>query len=138
MGTTLVRGAVVLLAVVVAAWLAVSFRNARLEADGQAVATRAQQEPIPASEVEQARDDLRSAGRLSPDQAPRVVEGGLLLASGHRGEAAALARQAVADEPDNVDAWFLAFASARDRAEAIRAKGQILRLNPWAGELLHP
>ncbi|MEA2378880.1 MAG: hypothetical protein QOI45_2449 [Thermoleophilaceae bacterium] len=138
MGTTLIRGGLLLLAVLAGAWLVVSFQNARLETDAEAVALHAQRVRVSPAEVQRARAGLKDARRLSADQAPRLTEGGLLLATGHRAQAAAIARQVAATEPDNVEARFLAFASARDRAEALRAKREVTRLNPWAGEQLRP
>jgi hypothetical protein len=59
-----------------------------------------------------------------------VGQGQLLLAVGRTREAAAIAQRAVADEPDNLQAWSLVFATARSSADRRRTLAQLRRLNP--------
>lgn len=124
------------LAVLAVAWLVLNVRGVELEADGQALADRAQKRPVPAAEIERAREELRSARRFRVDSSPRLIEAALLVVSERRSEAARLARELVELEPDNAEAWLLAYASAPDRRERERAKREVIRLNPWSGELL--
>jgi hypothetical protein len=120
----------VVLAVLVLAWLALGVRAVRLEADAQGVLDRARTESVSPAEVSRAMDFLDRARKLSPDRGPLVKQGQLQLAVGHPREAAALARRAVAEEPDNLQAWSLVFATARTTAVRRRTLTQLRRLNP--------
>jgi hypothetical protein len=131
-----IRAAVVAVALVAGAWLVWSLHSLDLEADGERVLERARRGPVAPAEVERARDALRDARRLSADQGPLVTEGLILVAAGRSGEAAAIARRVIANEPENVRAWHLAYASASDRTRAGRALRRVRELNPWLGDSL--
>ena len=79
---------------------------------------------------------LRSAARYRADKGPLVAEGALLFAARRRADAAAIARRATDNEPDNLDAWFLAYSAASGERERAAAKREVARLNPWAADEL--
>jgi hypothetical protein len=136
MGTTLIRGAVVLFAVVVAAWLAVSYRDAELQQRGRAVELHAQEKSLSRAEVRRGRDLLHRSRRLRADITPLISEAGLLINVGRKKEAAAIARRITGMEPDNVDAWYVAYGTAPTPRKSRQALDQIRRLNPWAADAL--
>jgi hypothetical protein len=127
-----IRSALVVTAVLVGAWLALGVRAVALETNAQKVINRARTGPIPASEANQALNDLANAGRLSPDQSPVIRQGELLTAVGREGEARAVAKRATDAEPDNLQAWFLTWVVAHPNSNAkAHAKARVLELNPW-------
>jgi predicted Zn-dependent protease len=127
-----VRSALVAVALVAGAWLALGVRALALESDAGQVLDRARQGPVETAEVNAALDDLAQAGRLSPDQAPVIRQGELLAAAGRDEEARAVARRVTRAEPDNLQAWFLAWVVADpDKRAKEHAKRHLLELNPW-------
>jgi hypothetical protein len=127
-----VRSALVVMALVVGAWLALGVRALALESGAEDVLDRARGGPVPQAEVTAAIDDLAKAGRLSPDQAPVIRQGELLAAVGRDDEARALAKRVTDAEPDNLQAWFLAWVVADpDKPAKAHAKRRVLELNPW-------
>jgi hypothetical protein len=127
-----IRSALVALALVAGAWLALGVRAVGLEDDAEAVIKQARAGPVPPVRVNSALGDLAKAGRLSPDQAPLVQQGELLVAAGHDDEARAVAKRATESEPDNLQAWYLAwFVAAPNSPEKAQAKRRVLELNPW-------
>jgi hypothetical protein len=136
MRLTMVRVALVVLAAPVVAWSVLSHRAVGQEERGRELATRAAFGSVPDAEIEQALDDLRSAARYRADKGPLIAEGALLFAARRRADAAAIARRATDDEPDNLDAWFLAYSAASSERERAAAKRQVARLNPWAADEL--
>ena len=132
MNGLVVRGALLGLALLAGAWLLVGVRGVRLIDDGDAVIAKAQAGHATPAEIDDALADYARAGRLSPDQTPLVQQGALLLAAGRADQARAKALSATRVEPDNLQAWLLAFAASGDDPEAKRhAKAEILKLNPW-------
>jgi hypothetical protein len=136
MASVLIRGAIVAGAGLVVAWCVLSYRGVGIEEDAEQLAARASLRALPAEVIEDAREDLRSAGRFSADNTALLTEGSLLSASRRRAEGAAIARRATEEEPDNVVAWILAYATAPDAAERAAAKREVARLNPWAADEL--
>jgi hypothetical protein len=136
MRSTLVRGVLVLLAALAVAWSVLSYRAVEVEDDARELATRAAFGNVPAAQVEQALDDLRAAARYTAGNGPLIEEGVLLYAVGRRSEAAEIARRATTDEPDNLEAWFLAYSAAAGERSRAAAKREVGRLNPWAGDRL--
>jgi predicted Zn-dependent protease len=135
----LLRCTLVAVALLVAAWLALSLRSTRLEADGREVVERAQRGPVTHAEVEQGLDDLRRARRFNADQDVRLAEVALLTEAGRADEAAVLAKRVVADEPDNLDAWVFLYLGAvlkGDDARRARALRAVENLNPQLAERL--
>jgi hypothetical protein len=127
---SLIRAALVVLAVLVGAWLALGLRAVELEEDGNATLERARAGPVPIEEVRRARRDLQRARRFSSDLAPLVDEGNLLAAVGRAEEAARIAARATTEEPENLEGWLLAYRVAPDRARAQAALRRIGGLNP--------
>jgi hypothetical protein len=105
------RTVLVLAALGVALWLAVSFRSAHLQQQAANVAL--EKRPSPAA-VDQAIRKVRQARAWQPDAAPKLVEWRLDFRRGRRGAAAALLKQVVASEPANAEAWFYVARSAQD------------------------
>jgi hypothetical protein len=124
----------VVLAALVVAWCAASYRAVGVEEDANALVSRAAFEDVSRAEMERAREDLQSASRFNADGTARILEGALLFASDRTVEAAAVARRATAEEPDNVEAWLLTYAVAPDGAAKQEAKREVRRLNPWAAD----
>jgi hypothetical protein len=127
-----IRAALVVLALLAVLWLGVGVRDERLQSDADAVLAKARTGPVPPGEVNAAVADYNKAGRLSPDQAPLISQGNLLLAAGRQGDALAVARRATAAEPDNLQAWLLKWQAAYPKTPVkADAKAEVLRLNPW-------
>lgn len=113
----------VLLAVaclVVAAWLALGLRDARLEQDG----TELSRSPAAVSDatVAHAADDkLADAELLNPDTTPLLNRAGLALRLGQVDRGIALLREIVEQEPENLPAWrLLAIAATANRDGELR------------------
>jgi hypothetical protein len=126
-------------AFLVVAWLGLSLRATRLEAEGRDVVDRAQRGEITRAEVEQGLDDLRRARRFNADKDVLLAEVALLTEAGRADAAAALAERVVADEPDNLDAWVFLYLGAvltRDDARRARALRAVASLNPQLAERL--
>jgi hypothetical protein len=123
-------------ALLVIGWLALSLRALDLEAEGKATLKRANRAPIPLAEVREAQDALQRARRFNADQRPLLVEASLLAAVGRRAEAAALVQRVIEQEPENDQAWFMAYVTAADRERAAQARRRVRELNPWAGDAL--
>ena len=132
MNSFAIRSALVVTALLVGAWLALGVRALALETDARAVVDRARAGPLRTAEVNAALDDLASAGRLSPDQGPVIRQGELLVAAGRDDEARVLAKRVTEAEPDNLQAWVLAWVVADPDPQAkAQAKARLLELNPW-------
>jgi predicted Zn-dependent protease len=126
-----VRCALVVVALLVGAYLAVGVHNVRLVDDGDAVLAKARTGKVPARTVDAALSDYEDAQKLSPDPTPLIHRGELLLATGRKIEASKALIRAIQDEPDNIQAWTLAYAaSAGDPSAHELAKNQLLKLNP--------
>ncbi len=92
---TMARGALVLLAALVVAWSVLSHRAVGQEERGRELAPRAAFGNVPARQIDEALDDLRSAARYRADRGPLIAEGALLYAARRRAEAAEIARRAI-------------------------------------------
>jgi hypothetical protein len=120
------------LVLLVLGWLVVGARAVRLEDQAGAVIDRARAgQPVSEAEMRQARDRLVQARDLSPDLGPKIKEGQLAEALGRKHEAALLAGAAATEEPDNLQAWFLAWAAAPDDQAREQTLAQLRRLNPF-------
>jgi hypothetical protein len=127
-----IRFALVGLALVVGAWLALGLRGVRLMDDGDAVLAKAQAGEVPAAEVNAGLDDYAKAGRLSPDLTPLIRQGQLAYAAGREHDASVIAQRATEAEPDNLQAWYLAWVVAPPKTPAKQhAEDKVLDLNPW-------
>lgn len=139
MTSTLIRCALAGLAIVVGAWLVLGYRSAGLEADAVTLIERVQDGNAGPREVDRAKDFLRRARTLSADTTPLVKESDLLLSARRDREALGVAERAAAEEPENIDAWFRVFLTAKaleDSRRAREARRRVRALNPFAGQAL--
>jgi hypothetical protein len=113
------------------AWLLFGVRAIRLEGEADAVIERARAGPVSSGDLERARGQLQRSEKFNPDQGPLIKEAQLLYATGRGREAAFTARAATLDEPDNLQAWFLAWAADPDPRTKGEALDQLRRLNPY-------
>ena len=120
----LARGALVIVAVVVLAWLVVMERDTRLASRGL--------EAAGAGDVGRAQTLLRDAGFLNPETTSERVRAVLYLGRGERERAAAILRGIVRREPDNVVAWrnLILVARGDDPVLLRRAEAAVRRLDP--------
>ncbi len=126
--SVLVRSLLIVAALAAVAWISLGLRALDLEERWAPAVEQAQGGTLSPDELADTREALQQARRLSPDEVPLVNEGLLLQAAGQSDEAAGVARQVVAREPENAQAWFLAYLAGRDREEAYR---RLRELNPW-------
>jgi hypothetical protein len=128
---SVVRIALVALAVVVLAWLAFGFRAVRLTDQADAVVERAHAGQVSEADFQQARDRLHKAERLNPDRSPDLTDGELLYATGHDREAVELAKGVIAAEPENAQAWYIAYVAEKNRPVRLARLARLRQLNPW-------
>jgi hypothetical protein len=124
------RIAVLVLAVPVLAWLAVSYSNARLIAHGKKVLEKQQ---VTQSEVESALADVRRAHALS-DRTRSLSFTAALEIRAHRPEAARqIYEQIVRREPEGAEAWLVLsqLSEKKDPALAAEALRELNRLDPY-------
>jgi Flp pilus assembly protein TadD len=127
--STLVRVALVTVALFAGAWLVLGIRAQDLESEARS----------PSSNVERSLSSLRRARLLSVDKEPLLNEGLVRFASGQHGEGIAIAKRVVAEEPDNFEAWlglYYMYSTSRDSKRAAQAARRVRALNPFAGDLL--
>jgi tetratricopeptide (TPR) repeat protein len=127
-----VRVAMTAFAALAVAWLAVGLYAVELQADGDAVIAKARSGNASPAEVEQARDSFERAGDLTAGTRSRVQEAVLLVLTGRTREAAAVAEEALRDEPDNLEGWGVLYEATRERdpARAAEALRRAQELNP--------
>jgi Tfp pilus assembly protein PilF len=125
-----VRAAVALVAVLVLGWLAVMERDTRL----QERAIKASGRLSVAGNEARADAAFRAARFLNPDTTPDVGRAVMYLARELRPAAAALLRDVLRREPDNLTAWSVLYGVTRqsDPATARRALAARKRLDPLA------
>jgi predicted Zn-dependent protease len=125
-----VRAAVALVAVLVLGWLAVMERDTRL----QERAIKASGRLSVAGNEARADAAFRAARFLNPDTTPDVGRAVMYLARERRPAAAALLRDVLRREPDNLTAWSVLYGVTRqsDPATARRALAARKRLDPLA------
>ena len=118
------RAVVAVVAVAVIAWLGVMELNVRRQADGL---DAAQRRAFAAADA-----DFRAARTLNPSTAPDVSRAFLYARNGRRDRAAALLKDVVRREPDNLTAWgvLYSFTKDDDPATAARALAARRRLDP--------
>jgi hypothetical protein len=132
----LLRCTLVAVALVAGAWLTVGLRVVALEDEGEKAIESARRQPLDSAEIERARDALESAQSLTADPAPELIEGRLSAATGRRDEAVAFAIRVIAEEPENVDAWYLAHVSSEDPKGLALTRRRVRELNPLLGDQL--
>ena len=125
-----------MLALLAGGWLAVGLRVVALEEEGNAAFERARQGSLSAADVTRARNALESADSLTVDPTHQLIEGRLLAAVGERDQAANLALPVLAEEPENVDAWYLAYVSATNPQGRALTRRRVEQLNPLLGDQL--
>ena len=127
MSVPVVRAAFLALAMLVVAWLAVGYRDVELTDEGTQALLSGRGGPVGAGDLRRGQRALQDARFLSPNLTPLVDEGYLLAAAGRRDAAAAVARRATAEEPENVDGWLLTYLTApeRERAAVRRRIGEL-------------
>ncbi|MGH2764248.1 MAG: hypothetical protein ACRDL4_08480 [Thermoleophilaceae bacterium] len=109
-----------LVALLAAGWLAVSWRDARLEARGQELA-RMPVEQLDDRTVREADDLLRRARLLNPDLSLQYDRAVLTLRAGRLDEGLARLRRYLRAEPEHREAWgVMSAASSRTRPETSR------------------
>jgi hypothetical protein len=124
-----VRLAIVALALVVGAWLVVSFRDAH-RLDGAATAVKS---GTPAR-LQSALGGIPGARLLYPDRStPLGFEVTLNVRLGRPAAARAAAESLVRLEPDNAEAWALlsSLTQQSDPARSAQAFAQVRRLDPY-------
>ena len=142
MASPVQRAVLLVIVAVVGAWLSLGLRATFRERNGEGVLARAQlaqaqERPPPnGDEVLAGQLQLEGARRFSPDQGPLISEGLLLAAVGRIDEGEIVARRVLAEEPENVQAWYLAYISATSPDNATRALRRVEELNPWLAEQL--
>jgi hypothetical protein len=124
------RAAVAAVALLVIGWLAVMERDARRQERGVRAAGRLS---VPGN-AGRAEVAFRDARLLNPDTTPDVGRAVLYLALERRPRAAALLRDVLRREPDNLTAWAVLYSVTRewDPATARRALAARRRLDPLA------
>jgi hypothetical protein len=120
-----------LVAVIVSALLAVSFRDARLEARGLELARLPTEQLDPAT-VRESDDLLRRARLLNPDLALDYDRAILMVRAGRREEGIERLERYLRAEPKNREAWGILVAATKStRPEtARRALRRYLELGP--------
>jgi hypothetical protein len=120
---------VVVVAVPVIAWLAVSYDNARRANHASIVLA----EPQPSrAEIDAALRDVRAAHHLADPTDSLAYQAALEIRAGRLGAARALYEQIVRREPDTADAWVVLSELSRtgDPALSAHAAAQVRRLDP--------
>jgi len=107
-----------LVALLVAAWLAVSLRDARLEGRGLELA-KLPAEQLDAATVRESDDLLRRARLLNPDRTLTYDRGVLLLRAGRRAEGVERVESYLREEPENRQAWGLLSAATAHSQPAV-------------------
>ena len=123
-------------ALVAGAWLVLGLHVIALEEEGEKAIESARRQPLDRAEIQRARDALESAQSLTADPAPELIEGRLSAATGRRDEAVAFAIRVIAQEPENVDAWYLAHISSEDPRGLALTRRRVRQLNPLLGDQL--
>jgi tetratricopeptide (TPR) repeat protein len=125
------RAAIVVVAILAAAWLLVSYGNSRQIRDVQVVAANAKASP---AQLESALRKLESGQSLDPSRGTESLsyEASLEIRLHRLPEALRTLGKIVKREPDTAEAWFLIaqLSRASDPAQAARAQAQLRRLDP--------
>ncbi len=119
------RVALAVLCLVVAAWLAIGLRDARLEQAGTEL-SRSPAAAQAAGIAQEADEQLDDATLLSPDTTPDLNRAGLALRRGDLDRGIGLLREVVEREPENLPAWRL-LALAANAADDSQLEREALR-----------
>jgi hypothetical protein len=137
--STVIRLSLGVLALLVGAWLVLSFRSIELADDGAAVLAKAQRGHATREEVSRGLSSLRRAERFSADHEPLFNEAFLLGAVGRQREAIHFANRLVDKEPANLEGWVVVYLGSLelgDRERAADARRRVRALNPMAEQTL--
>jgi predicted Zn-dependent protease len=133
MTVTAQRIAVVLVALLAAVWLLVSYSNSRTIRDVQIVAAS---RSASNEDFNSALRDLQSGASLDPSRGtePLSYEASLYIRHGRLPDAVRALGEVVKREPDSAEAWYLIAQLSRqsDPARAAQARAQLRRLDPRA------
>jgi hypothetical protein len=125
------RGLVIVVAVLTAAWLAVSYANSHVIRQAQIVIGDRKASP---ARVEAALRDVRSGQTLDPSRGTESLsyQAALEIRLRRIPEALRTIEAIVKREPDTAEAWFLIaqLSRASDPALSARAEAQLRRLDP--------
>jgi tetratricopeptide (TPR) repeat protein len=135
----LIRGALIAVALLAAAWLALGVRALNLESEARTAANADGNASLSPVERERARRALRDARLLSVDHEPLLNEGLLLVAAGRRKQGIAIAEQVVREEPDYLEGWislYYLYSMTGDKKRAARVARRVGSLNPLAADTL--
>jgi tetratricopeptide (TPR) repeat protein len=127
----------VVVAIIVVAWLAISYVDADSIDSAAYLAGRSSATP---GELEAAVKDVRSAATLNPSRTDRLaVEAALESRLGRPATAAKALEALLRSEPDARDAWFLLaqIYRASDPRRAAEARAQFRRLDPREARRVH-
>jgi hypothetical protein len=130
MGSVLLRGAVVVVALLVLGWLGVLYRDRRV---GQDAADAIFYHPkLPRAEFERQLDRLGEARLMDPDRYWDLTRARYLLLRDRPRRALRAADEIVGDEPDNLEAWLVVYQAAElvDPNRSGDAVDRIRQLNP--------
>jgi hypothetical protein len=131
-----VRIGLVVFAGFVLAWLAVGLRAVVLEDRADAVLERTAARTASPEEVHHAERWLDQAAKLNPDRGPDLKKVRLLHEVGRDRDTLGITTQVVADEPENLDAWYLIYATDHDPARRSAALARMRGLNPYIEVLI--
>ncbi len=107
-----------LVAVLAAAWLAVSYRDARLQAQGLDLVRLPGYELDPPT-LNKADDYLRRAGFLNPDRTLLYDRGVLMMRAGRSEEAIDRLTRYLREEPESREGWALLWGASAETRPAI-------------------
>lgn len=136
MASVLTRCALVAVALFAGTWLVLSIRAVAFDSEGREVLADAQRGELAPGEAMRGRSLLQRARRFNADNAPLITESFLLRETGRREEAAEVAEQAVANEPDNADGWIVLSSVTDNPRRAAQALRMVRALNPLAADVL--
>jgi hypothetical protein len=124
------RGALVLVAVLSLAWLGVLYRDRRVGQDAADVIFY--QPGLGPAEWERQMERISDARLLDPDRHWELTRARYFLLRDMPRRALRSADRLVSEEPDNLDAWIVVYKASRsvDRRRSARAAAEIRRLNP--------
>jgi tetratricopeptide (TPR) repeat protein len=128
-GSTLARVVILVVALPVIAWLAVSYSNSRLIAHGIDVLKKQQVTP---AEVQSALADVRDAHVLADKTESLSFEAALEIRAGRLDAARQIYEQIARREPEGAEAWLVLsqLSEKTDPARAAEARRQANRLDP--------
>ena len=135
MPSVLPRIAIALIAVLLAAWSAVLWRN-QLVGGGASDRVLAGTADLSDAAWDRILDDFRDAELLDPSSDWPLTRAGVLILRGDRAAAASVTESVLDSEPDNLLAWTLLLRATEGRfpGRAAEATAQIRRLNPPVGD----